>query len=121
MSNAFVRRLTHTCTILRATTTTNSINETVETYAAEEAEVRCRYVEKQARVFSDERGEWISVPVKLLLFQAGKDVRTKDRFTDVVLEDGTEVAGTFIVDGDLLKRHGRTSAHHVSVRLRQLP
>lgn len=80
-----------------------------------EVGMRCRFVEKEQRVADTALAERPTITTYLLLFGAGRDVKTKDRIVNIVLEDGTTDAGPYTIE-QLLHRRGR-AAKHQSARL----
>jgi hypothetical protein len=53
-----------------------------------------------------------------LLLPSSADIQDKDRITRIVLEDGTENPGSFVVEA-ILPRRGKT-VRHISVELKRI-
>lgn len=117
----YAEHLTHTCTIRRATATENELHETENEYADWDTEVDCLFMEKTEKVFDDDAGEFVHIPVTLLFFLNSQDAQESDQVTEIVIEDGEAVPGTFVIESLLKRRIPGEGAHHQTATVRKLP
>ena len=111
--------LIHTCTIENpAGDLLNAYNNKTRQYGTPITDVRCRMVESQKRVWSDERQESVVQSVTMLLMPEDTVIDERAKISLVTLEDGTIVSDVFEVD-DLLVRRGK-SAHHKTATLQRI-
>lgn len=75
----------------------------------------CRLVERQERVWSDERGTAAKVTSYKLLIPCGASVQERDRIERVTLEDGSTLESYFAAKSALVRRSNRAS--HLSIDL----
>jgi len=111
--------LIHTCTIEnRLESTTNVYNNAVEGYDTPITDVRCRLVESEETVQTDEVTEGVVKTVYKLIVRKDIDLQEKAKISSVTLEDGTVITDTFRVE-KVLHRRGR-SAHHKTATLERI-
>lgn len=115
---AYTRQLIHTCTIQSPSSTARSTSgqENI-TWGTSATAVPCRYMEMENdRPQEDRTGQFR----KRIIIQFKSDVTlaTTYRITNVVLEDGTTLAGPFEIT-EILKRHGRRNLHHLTAEVRE--
>lgn len=72
--------------------------------------VACRLVEKVQRIANDERTETVGFTTYTLLVGAEVEVNERMRVLKVVLEDGSETLGPFVIQA-ILKRRTRALMH----------
>lgn len=106
----------HTCVIVRDSRTgEDPLGNPVKQSSAAVYSGMCRLVEKQERVWSDERGTASKVTTYTLLIPCGVAIQERDRITEIDLEDGSKLVDFFAVKAALVRR--TRSASHLSVSL----
>jgi hypothetical protein len=111
--------LIHTCRIERSyQTTTNAHGLGDKRGNVVSEDQRCRLVVKSERINRSELAEGMTITTYSLLLPSSVDIQDKDRITRIVLEDGTENPGSFVVEA-ILPRRGKT-VRHISVELKRI-
>lgn len=106
----------HTCVIVRDSQTgEDPLGNPVKQSSAAVYSGMCRLVEKEERVWSDERGTASKVTTYTLLIPCGVVIQERDRITEIELEDGSKLEDFFAVKNGIVRR--TTSASHLSIRL----
>ena len=113
---SFESQLIHTCSIVRdLPTSEDALGNPVKQSSISVYNGICRLVEKQERVWSDERGTASKVTTYTLLIPCGTTVQERDRIETISLEDGSRLESFFAVKGILVRRSNRMS--HLSISL----
>ena len=112
-------QLIHMCVIENPTVgSTNAYNNAVPAYALPLENVRCRLIEDQELVKTDEVSEGYVKSVYKLMVLGNVDLQEKAKISSVTLEDGTVISDKFEV-ASLLVRRGR-QAHHKTATLERI-
>lgn len=108
--------LIHTCTIQRATRTTDAYGNVVETWSDAATDVACRLVAKTKTVLVGETAEKAVLVTHTLLVRGDADLQDRDRISQVTYEDGSVETRTFVIESLLNRRGG--ALHHQSAVLK---
>ena len=100
----------HSGQVQRSTQTTDAYNNAKLTYANQGDPIPGRLVEKQQRIWSDERKESVVVSVYLWLTSPNADLLERDR----LIVDSS----TFTVTSRLIRN--RRTGHHISMDLERI-
>jgi hypothetical protein len=110
----------HTCDVERFVSVgRDGLKAEKKDWRAQEAEMPCRFVEKQQRVADSALAERPTITTYTLLFGAARDVRAKDRIVNIrVRRAGGEAetidAGPYTIDS-VLTRRARHARHRSAI------
>lgn len=112
---SFGQWLIHSCTVQRATMTTDAYRVSKPVWASVASGLRCRLVATAQRRTPDDLSQSPVIASFKLLVPTGTDVQIGDQITSIALEDGTTDAGPYRIEAVLTRR--AASARHISLQL----
>jgi hypothetical protein len=113
-------QLSHRCTILRGTFTTDAYGARVEAFAPVAEGVPCRLVQRLVTAPEGLLAERPIVTRTTLLVLPQADVRETDRISGVVYEDGARDPGVYVVRDLVARRRGRHGLTHLSAEIERV-
>lgn len=109
----------HTCVIMRdSATSEDPLGNPVKSTSIEIYSGICRLVEKEERVWDDERGSASKVTTYKLLIPCGVEIQERDRIKEIALEDGNKLEDFFAVKSAIVRRS--RAASHLSINLERV-